>query len=369
MADVYPFLARLAHLPGRKADPALKAALETFTGWAALIPQAEMHGLAPLVYRHAQLCGAHIPAEARLQLQGLYLRHKYANESLTAVSAEILAALGRAGIEALLLKGAALAHTVYPEPGLRPMRDVDILVPAAQAEEAQTVLLGIGFRATGIIEKLSANHRHLDVLQLERNGHIVSVEIHQYLLSGLLSQGQKKRLADLRRPFLAFAVGETAAFTLNPDEMLWHLYRHMVLEPARLVRLVDIVGFAGKFARQIDWDFVRATYPGALAALSLLHFVSPLPAELRQAAGIEIGPKPAGAERPLQDWPPVPRARWSQMRKRDVLAQTFFPSEFSLRMYYGIDSHRSIFWHRWLWHPWQIARWAVLRRLARERQA
>ncbi|NKQ34748.1 MAG: nucleotidyltransferase family protein, partial [Chloroflexi bacterium] len=334
MDDVYPLLAQVAHLPGQDADLSLKAALETFDNWPAFIPRAEMHGLAPLAYRHVQVCEAQIPADARLQLQGLYLRHKHANQSLMAVLAKMLTVLGEAGIETLALKGAALAHTVYPEPGLRPMRDLDILVPAAQAEEAQGVLLGIGFQAAGVIEELSVNHRHLDVLQLERNGRTVSVEVHHTLLSGLLAQGEEKQLADLRRPFLPFIVNGVPAFTLNPDETLWHLYRHMILEPARLMRIVDIVSSAEKYVEQIDWDFVRSVHPEVLEMLSLLHFVSPLSAALRQAAGIEIGPKPAGAERPLQDWPPAPRAQWGRMRKRDILAQTFFPSEFSLRMYY-----------------------------------
>ena len=367
MADVYPLLAQVAHLPGREADPALKVALEAFDNWLAFIPQAEMHGLAPLTYRHVQTCGAQIPADARLQLQGLYLRHKYANQSLRAVLGEMLAALHEAGIEMLVLKGAALAYTVYPEPGLRPMRDLDILVPAVQVEAAQAVLLEIGFQATGFIEELSVNHRHLDVLQLERNGRTVSVEVHQSLLSGLLAQGAEKQMADLRRPFLPFTVGDVPAFTLNPDEMLWHLYRHMILEPARLMRIVDIVSSAEKFAGQIDWDFVRSVYPEVLEMLSLLHFVSPLSTELRQMAGIEIGPKPVGAERPLQDWPPVPRVQWNRMRKRDILAQTFFPSEFSLRMYYGVGSRRFIFWHRWLRHPWQIVRWTIQRRVTPRR--
>lgn len=367
MADVYPLLAQVAHLPGLDADPSLKAALETFDDWAAFVPRAEMHGLAPLTYHHGQICEAQIPAEVRLQLQGLYLRHKYANQSLMAVLGEMLAALHEAGIETLVLKGAALAHTVYPEPGLRPMRDLDILVPAVQAEEAQAVLLGIGFQATGVIAELSVNHRHLDVLQLERNGRTVSVEVHQALLSGLLAQGEEKQMADLRRPFLPFTVNGVPALTLTPDETLWHLYRHMTLEPVRLMRIVDIVGLAEKYVGQIDWSFVRSVYPEVLEMLSLLHFVSPLSAELRQAAGIEIGPKPAGAERPLQDWPPVPRAQWNRMRKRDILVQTFFPSEFSLRMYYGMGSSRSIFWHRWLRHPWQIVRWTVQRRVTQRR--
>jgi hypothetical protein len=44
-----------------------------------------------------------------------------------------------------VLKGAALAHLVYPEPLLRPMRDIDILVRAEEVYRGYALLPQIGF--------------------------------------------------------------------------------------------------------------------------------------------------------------------------------------------------------------------------------
>ena len=39
-----------------------------------------------------------------------------------------------------LVQGAALSHLVYPEPGLRPMSDLDILVPRSEIWRAGQIL-------------------------------------------------------------------------------------------------------------------------------------------------------------------------------------------------------------------------------------
>ena len=57
---------------------------------------------------------------------------------------ESVEALNAAGIEVALLKGAALASTVYGSFGARPMNDVDVLVHPDRADDAKRLLLGAG---------------------------------------------------------------------------------------------------------------------------------------------------------------------------------------------------------------------------------
>lgn len=54
-------------------------------------------------------------------------------------------ALAEAGVAALAVKGAALAESVYPEPWMRTMSDVDLLVSDAQLESAIRALASAGF--------------------------------------------------------------------------------------------------------------------------------------------------------------------------------------------------------------------------------
>jgi Uncharacterised nucleotidyltransferase len=53
--------------------------------------------------------------------------------------------LRQAGIPVLALKGAVLAHTAYPDPSLRPMSDLDLLVQPEKREKALLALQQVGF--------------------------------------------------------------------------------------------------------------------------------------------------------------------------------------------------------------------------------
>ena len=57
----------------------------------------------------------------------------------------ITAALTEAGIPALALKGIVLAYTAYKDPSLRPMMDLDLLVPPRERENAIGVLRKLEF--------------------------------------------------------------------------------------------------------------------------------------------------------------------------------------------------------------------------------
>jgi hypothetical protein len=58
----------------------------------------------------------------------------------------LLAACGSADLPVLLIKGAALAYSMYPEPWLRPREDTDLVVRSSDAERADRVLRDCGFR-------------------------------------------------------------------------------------------------------------------------------------------------------------------------------------------------------------------------------
>src|SRR5262245_65347229 len=62
-----------------------------------------------------------------------------------------LAELEAGGIEPIVFKGAALAHTHYPESWLRPRLDADLLIPPEQRWRASEILVGLGYRPPPMI--------------------------------------------------------------------------------------------------------------------------------------------------------------------------------------------------------------------------
>lgn len=57
----------------------------------------------------------------------------------------VLAALGTEGIRPILLKGAALAYSVYDIPSSRPREDTDVLVLREHVDASRRVMIGLGY--------------------------------------------------------------------------------------------------------------------------------------------------------------------------------------------------------------------------------
>lgn len=88
-------------------------------------------------------------------LFALHLAHGRARaERMRRMLADALTGLAAAGVEPILVKGAATAYTLFPEAGTRPMGDVDLVVPPAAIEAAERALAGAGFtRLAGDYER------------------------------------------------------------------------------------------------------------------------------------------------------------------------------------------------------------------------
>lgn len=109
---------------------------------------------------------------------------------------QALRQLAEAGIEVMLLKGAALAYTVYASFAERPMGDLDVLIRPAQAEQAWTLLQAQGWTwpATRWQRERYTEHQHLPPLLHDGPaggaGESFRLEVH----SDLLPEGHPFRL-------------------------------------------------------------------------------------------------------------------------------------------------------------------------------
>jgi hypothetical protein len=100
--------------------------------------------LLPLVYHNLHELGVTDPLMQRLK--GVYRHSWYGTHRLLHAVAPVVARFASAGIPVLLTKGVPLALSYYRNPALRPMADVDVVVPPARLEEALGVLDSLGWR-------------------------------------------------------------------------------------------------------------------------------------------------------------------------------------------------------------------------------
>lgn len=102
-----------------------------------------VYRLLPLVYRNLKEQGIDDPWLPRLK--GIYRRTWSENQLFLRRTTTVLAAFQRHGIQTMILKGLALSLLYYKDEGVRPMRDVDVLTPTAQARQAIRALSDEGF--------------------------------------------------------------------------------------------------------------------------------------------------------------------------------------------------------------------------------
>ena len=116
--------------------------------WAVLNDLAGQHRLKPLL--HAQHgTNSVVPLTARADWRKTHraaaLQAMLARRELI----ECARLLEAAGLAPIALKGAWLSCHAYPQAALRPMRDLDLLVPLAQVLDGYAVLLAAGFAELG----------------------------------------------------------------------------------------------------------------------------------------------------------------------------------------------------------------------------
>jgi len=106
--------------------------------WQWLTSFCSRHRLGP-IFKTA-LAGSGLPAPVfelwKAHEQDSFVR----NARASAAVVRIFQILEREAIPACALRGIVLAQTVYPHPSLRPMRDVDLLIRAGDAEKIERVL-------------------------------------------------------------------------------------------------------------------------------------------------------------------------------------------------------------------------------------
>ena len=94
-------------------------------------------------------------------LRTAFLREELRAQVYRNIERDVFEALRTRGIRFLVLKGAALMETAYPEPTLRHAHDVDLLLPKEELREAEEALADLGLkRAPSLVRDRGIAYRH-----------------------------------------------------------------------------------------------------------------------------------------------------------------------------------------------------------------
>lgn len=329
-----------------------------FSCWEDLLYEAEKHGMGPLLYHHLKDLEIKLPHLFLRNLYFLYLRHQEANRIILGCLEDICHLFRREKIDSMVLKGGALSNTLYPHRGLRPMRDIDLFLPPDTIDQAFTLLRDNGFNVSD--EPLQENYFHLPGLIKGIEGMSVCVELHHGLYPALPPYYGPVDFSTSFETAQSFTVGEEKAWCLGPEEMLQHLFFHgirapLTYEPYRLISVADIVSFARAKSATINWDTLRLTCPVLCNALPYLYDLTSCNDEKNTPVYKTHQVKRVGE--PYAGWP---RNTFLGKNKKPwwkLLRQTFLPSPWWMRVYYGTGSRSGAIKHQLLSHPLHILRW------------
>lgn len=182
--------------PALVPDPAALARLDA-ADWQRLIAIARNHRILPLMHARLRAEGRHWPVPTDLHSAAADSFRKHSLKVILARRrmVQAMAVLAEAEIEAVALKGSYLAFHAYAEAGLRPLRDIDLLVAPADAQTAWHALRAAGwqplFDAIGTLEEYQRVKHQLPGLMCP-DGRVM-LEIHHRALHG---SGSDPDLAD-----------------------------------------------------------------------------------------------------------------------------------------------------------------------------
>jgi hypothetical protein len=203
------------------------------------------------------------PPEVRQFLQASYYKSAAHNALLFQELERILAAFEAAQIPVIVLKGAALAQIIYPDPGLRPMNDIDLLVKRDNVKKTAEVLSSIEY-SDFRVERISGFNELFayDTKMLGGPDKRIGVEVHWTLVAGE---------ADARSPSIDWfwekrthykTINAQSTFagitSISPTAELLYASAHLMLQhplsTRRLVWFYDLDLLLRKWSDHIDWE-------------------------------------------------------------------------------------------------------------------
>lgn len=236
--------------------------------WPAVAERANRADLAPALCVALEAKGlmSDAPELFREYLQELHRFNLDRNHALLQQLQEVVRLLNDIGVTPLLLKGAAaLATDLYPDPGMRFMADLDLLVPEDALERSVAALQANGYKVPEKYQRLvrlTASKHYPPLVHPEAPA---AIELHRRLLNKGRDLLESARVWDNSRPYRGGRLPGLSAAMLSPtDEVIFcfahselgHDYHHYERMDAR--HLLDFACLIRRCRDEIEWSRLDA---------------------------------------------------------------------------------------------------------------
>lgn len=245
--------------------PRLNDLLSSPLDWEFISEAARYHNISQILYHNLKGLPSRdlVPPRVMEGLERSYRETIAKNMFLYAELETVLDAFRRRGLDVIVLKGAALAGIVYPDIGLRPMTDIDILVKEDELEIADRVMGDLDYHTVRGVKPrrwFRKSHFHLPPYRHARKP--VIVEIHWHVTGNCSA-------TDIRQWWKRAKIRDLMGYRMlvpSPEDMLIHLAVHLFnhdYENGFVLRcLSDIYEMLRHYRSEVDWEFLQSETAG-----------------------------------------------------------------------------------------------------------
>ena len=236
-------------------------ALTEPTDWSPIVDAAERHGLAPLLFTALKTLGAQTqPLDPIVEtLRASYMRVTMNNWWAQQELSHWLECFQQERIPVVLLKGCVLASTLYANVGVRPVGDLDLLVPRAHVERVRALLSARGYRPFDPRARDDFQVRFASELAFWREGaHPSLLDLHWHVFN-TAAYAARAPIEWFWQRTQPIALNGQPAQMLTPEAQLLHLSVHCAGHQwQRLILSYDLALLLAQSTADIDWADVMA---------------------------------------------------------------------------------------------------------------
>ncbi len=252
-----------------------QAAKEAWQKWDAKnqIEQIDYGSYRLIPLLHHNLKAEEIDHPYKDNFKKIYIKSWANNRMLFEKISLLLSIFHENGIQTIILKGASLTVRYYKDIGLRPMSDLDVLIPTYDAYKAAHLLQKLGWVVTlNPLEKLLDSYIFVRHAIKFTNSAKFELDLHWHLLKMCLSPDADQDFWDGAIPIEFNGV---LSQCLNPADNLFHICIHGAF-PNRVppIRWIADAFMVLRSGEEIEWGRI-------LVQAQRLHMVLPLKATMQ----------------------------------------------------------------------------------------
>jgi len=276
-----------AHWTPQRIEGRVRRAVD----WDRLLESADRLAVTALLHTPLTQCvdPIHVPPAVLRRVGQLYYGQAARNARLSASFEQALAALSRSGVPVIVLKGLAIAQLVYDNIALRPIGDLDVLVPRRDLDLALGIVQELGYLADESSHPAAwyrRHHHHL--VECFTRDRSCKVDVHHHIFPP--AAGVHVPIEDFWLRARPATLGSATAMVLAPADLLLHLCVGLSAVErfvGGLRTLCDIAAAIKRYERELDWacllesartyDLEKHLYYGLWLAWDLVGAEVPAP--------------------------------------------------------------------------------------------